>query len=67
MARSRAARRRQRLRRAWSRRKATFCQTVRLSKSAPPWNSMPKWRRKARRSMRGERLAVDQDLAGVVR
>ena len=27
---------------AWPRRKATFCQTVRLSKSAPPWKSMPK-------------------------
>ena len=34
--------------RAWRRRKATFCQTVRLSKSAPPWNSMPKCAQEAR-------------------
>ncbi len=31
------------------RRKATFCQTGRLSNSAPPWNSIPKRARKASR------------------
>ncbi|EAU44632.1 hypothetical protein R2601_24230 [Salipiger bermudensis HTCC2601] len=33
-----------------SRRKATFCQTGSESKSAPPWNSIPKRARKASRS-----------------
>ena len=47
------------------RRKATFCQTVRLSKSAPPWKSMPKWRRKARRSISAKGLPSIRICAGV--
>ncbi len=37
--------------RPWIKPKATFSQTVRLSNRAAPWNSMPKWRSIASRSL----------------
>ena len=62
IARSRASARGRAAVRAWRRRKATFCQTVRLSKSAAALEEHAEVAEEGALVDRGQRLAVDQDL-----